>query len=321
MVHPISGHDSQTWTSGQSFSISLDGYAIGSYQFKASFEDTFGNKLVSSITVNIVDQNAPTVTYNIVGFATYNFGELTTFTWTGNDASPSNYSLSLNDEPKINETDWISGIPYDFDLSDVIGGLNKITLKLNDYAGNSGTRYIYFYMVDGEVPVIHEVPNSSIDILENQSSFLVTYNATDDVSPSHYQIWINNVKQGNDITWVNSTDIVIDLVPYLTILGNYNFTIIFYDGAGLSISHQISITVSPVQTSNSNTDTNSNTVESSTISTSPPTSPSSSQPETSSSEKNSDSGENGFLPGFHLPLVFVSFIGLISLYRIQRKHK
>lgn len=330
---PISGHDSQTWTSGQDFSISIDGLAIGSHQFIASFEDTFGNKLVSSITVNIVDQNAPTVTYNIVDFATYNFGELTTFTWTGNEASPSNYSLSLNDEPKINETDWISGIAYDFDLSDVIGGLNKITLTLNDYAGNSGTRYIYFYMVDGEVPVIHEVPNSSIDILENQSSFLVTYNATDNASPSHYQIWINNVKQGNDITWVNSTDIVIDLVPYLTIVGNYNFTIIFYDGAGLSISHQISITVSPVQTSNTNTDTNTNTnsdtntntntntVESSTISTSPPTSPSSSLPETSSSEKNSDSGENGFLPGFHLPLVFISFIGLISLYRIQRKHK
>ncbi|MHA2250325.1 MAG: right-handed parallel beta-helix repeat-containing protein [Candidatus Kariarchaeaceae archaeon] len=496
---PISGHDSQTWTSGQNFNISLDGLAIGSYQFKASFEDTFGNKLVSSITVNIVDQNAPTVTYNIVDFSTYNFGELTTFLWTGNDASPSNYSILLNDEPKINEIAWISGIEYDFDLSEVIVGLNKITLTLNDYAGNSKIRYIYFYIIEGEVPVIHEAPNSSIDIPENQSSFLVTYNATDDVSPSYYQIWINNVKQGSDITWVNSTDIVIDLVPYLTSVGNYNFTIIFYDGAGLSISHQIwitygdliypsftttpssslnvefgvsgysidiqatdanpnrfliylddsevlnetwnsgeiktyslpilaignhnvtfvltdnngnlisfevSITVSDtlfpnlssspsdlsyifgttgneiswtfedpsayyyfierngtMVVSNTNwisgipitysidelaigvynytivvydsevgytTDTvivtvtdqtsNTNTVESSTISTSPPTSPSSSQPETSGSEKNSDSGENGFLPGFHLPLFFISFIGLISLYRIQRKH-
>lgn len=312
---PISGHNSQSWTSGQNFSISLDGLGLGTHVFTATFSDTYGNTLVSTITVNVVDQSAPSVSYNIDFLANYTYGVFTTFTWNGSDASPAYYSLWLNDVPQITDQIWVSGAQYNFDLLGTIIGLNKITLHLNDSTGNSATLYIYFYMLNG--PTISQPADQSYQ--NGSTGNTISWTVTDDFS-GNYTISVDGISFANG-TWVSGSPITVNVDNFN--VGSHSVVITFTDAGNNTVMDTVVVTVTsnPPTSSAPTSSSSANPTTSSTTSTSTSSSPASNSQSSSSHSSASTKGNNGngFLPGFNFWFVLISIPVLILLQHRKLK--
>ncbi len=125
-----------TWESPLTFSYSVGELAFGTYNFTLVLSDSYGNTVVSTVWVDVLDVTPPTV--NSPADMSYVEGTTgNTITWTTTDLNPSNYVVLQNGTPyttgKLDSTS--DEIVVDVDGLEV--GTYNFTVVVYDKSGNT----------------------------------------------------------------------------------------------------------------------------------------------------------------------------------------
>jgi len=132
--------DSGNWD-GLVVQISIDGLALGSYNYTLVVYDTSGNSVSNSIVVSVVDTTDPTL--SSPDDVQFKYGDLGyNLTWTLIDVNPLIYEIFM-DLTLVSSGTWnSSGETVTVSLDEIPEGIHYLTIYVNDLAGNEASDMI-----------------------------------------------------------------------------------------------------------------------------------------------------------------------------------
>jgi hypothetical protein len=126
------------WTSGNPFSINVDGLNIGTYSYWMVVIDVAGNSVGDEVIVTVIaDSTAPNI-MSAPADTTYVVNSIgNTLTWTWNDMDPDHYEYTINGV-WTGSGPWMSGVPFIANIEGLAVGTHDILCAAYDASGNVG---------------------------------------------------------------------------------------------------------------------------------------------------------------------------------------
>lgn len=226
------------WNStSESISISVDGLSPGTYSFRLEVTDIGGNTATHTVVVTVNDITPPTIN-DVSNFSYAEYSTGNNITWSPNDLHPVSYIIYRNGV-HIKSGLWnssselivltIDGLPLN---------VYVFTILVFDIGLNNATDSVTVTVYDGTAPTIDRpIDTSYPEGVDGNSVDWTPF----DYHPSNYTIYMNEVAMRSG-SWNSSSEVISVLMDGLA-LGEYNFTIIVFDNAGLSVVDQVLITI------------------------------------------------------------------------------
>jgi hypothetical protein len=214
------------WNSSlETISISLDGLALGTYNYTALVTDQDSNTAWDTVWVTVIDGTLPIVDSPID--ITHDEGSPGgSITWSPTDLHPVSYTIYLDGSP-IKTGLWnSSGEFISISVNGHLVGEYNYTITVSDVGGNLGVDTVFIYVLDGTVPTINSP--GDINYNEGEAGGSIDWNPSDSY-PASYDIFRNEVSVTISVTGLSE--------------GTYNFTIVVYDVGGNSVSDIVWVTV------------------------------------------------------------------------------
>ncbi len=230
---------SKPWrTPNQNLWISVDGLALGDYNYTCEIMDQDNNYAYDTVWVYVYDGTAPLV--NDVGDITYPEGDSGTYSvaWSGTDTHPSKYEIFLDDNV-VKSGDWNSSSELiEYDAGGLSYGEHILTIELTDVGNNEVSDSLVVTVFDGTPPEISDQQDVQLD--EGAGGTTLIWNGID-LHPSSYTIYFNDsiIMSGD---W-NSTDEFIAVEVIGLSLGAYNYTAVLTDEGSNNAVNQAIVTV------------------------------------------------------------------------------
>ncbi len=230
---------SSSWNSpNQVMTVSVSGLALGVHNFTIVCYDESNNIGRDTVLVHVLDSIPPT----IVGPDDFEYNEGQdggTIIWDPSDAYPSNYNIYL-DEELIRTGLWNSTLEnITISASGLAAGYHNFTLLIYDLGHNSATDSVFVTVYDVTAPTI-DTP-SVAPVAEGDSSKTVAWQPYD-LHPASYEIYVEEILSKSGL-WNSSSETISISIDSQT-LGNFNYTIVVFDEAGLSNKSTVIVTVS-----------------------------------------------------------------------------
>ena len=227
------------WTNN--VTTNVDSLAIGYYNLTIVFRDTSGNIDNQTYWITVLRDDIPPVIVQQPTNTSYQ--DITTnnvISWTAIDTiKAGNYTVYIDSVP-ITTADWINNtaVPVNIDYLSV--GLHNVTIVFRDGENNSITDTIWVTVfTDTKSPVFVGQP-SNVSYLLGSTGYNASWTVIDDLGPANFTLYSNGVFVVTS-SWYNNTAITILLDGFP--VGVYNFTIVFNDTTGNSVSDTIWLTV------------------------------------------------------------------------------
>ncbi|MBS3795816.1 MAG: hypothetical protein KGY80_13005, partial [Candidatus Thorarchaeota archaeon] len=223
--------------------ISVDGLAIGAYNYTLVVYDGSGNSASDTVIVTVVDSTPPVI--GSPADVEYELGSTEhNITWSGSDEHPESYEL-LRNGTAIDSGDW-SGSEIVQSIDDLAVGVYNYTLVLIDEYDNTATDTVMVTVVDTTPPSIDRPDDIEYEV--GTTGHDITW-APSDLDPESYTVYMNDTLAYSG-TW-NGSEITTS-VDGLG-LGTYSFRLVVEDGSGNTASDTVLVTV--VQTAPTTTTT------------------------------------------------------------------
>ncbi|MHA2198793.1 MAG: hypothetical protein ACXABN_02890 [Candidatus Thorarchaeota archaeon] len=234
-LHPVSYQilregvlvKSGTWnSSGETMTISVDGLAIGSYNYTIVLVDIGSNIVTDEVIVTVYNADVPTI--NQPANQTISEGASGQFvTWNPLDLNPSSYAI-YRDGILVKSGAWNSSAEtISISLNGLSLGMYNFTAVVTDLDSNTASDTVWVTVVDGTPPVLDSPSDITYD--EGSPGGTLTWTPTD-LHPVSYTIFLEGtpIKTG---LW-NSSGESISISVNGHVVGDYNYTIRIVDVGG-----------------------------------------------------------------------------------------
>ncbi|MHA1950277.1 MAG: hypothetical protein ACW987_10415 [Candidatus Thorarchaeota archaeon] len=237
-LHPVSYQiwieevlvKSGAWnSSGETMTISVDGLAIGSYNYTIALLDIGGNPTTDEVIVTVFNADIPTI--NQPANQTISEGSTGLFvTWNPLDLNPASYAIYL-DEVLVKSGLWNSSVEtISISLDGLTLGTYNYTALVTDQDSNTAWDIVWVTVIDGTPPIV----DSPIDITYDEGSpgGSIIWSPTD-LHPVSYTIYLGGspIRTG---LW-NSSGESISISVNGHLVGEYNYTITVVDVGGFIV--------------------------------------------------------------------------------------
>jgi hypothetical protein len=228
---------SGSWASGTPFNITIDGLAVGRYNYTISAADGLGGIIDDTVLVRVT--NVPP---SVVGPADMTFDHATpghNITWIVTDPSngTTGYDVFKNGLPDGSGS-WTSGVPIVYYINGLPVGLYNYTIVVSDGLGGFAQDSVNVTVLNVP-PAITSSPNSTY--VRGSIGNQITWTITDASNGTTFYIVYQNGSQNSTGNWTSGTPVVASIDGRA--MGSYNFTIVATDGLGGSVQDQVIVTV------------------------------------------------------------------------------
>jgi parallel beta-helix repeat protein len=235
-----------SWASEIPIILSIDGLAIGTYEFIITATDGFGNIEQDSVNVSVNNTMPILTTPDDITYAIGSTGYYITWVVTDPNTAITSYTIYCNG--LVNSTgSWSSGQEIIKFVNNLYLGTYNYTIVVQDGYGNSTADEVWV-TVQNTLPIITHPVDITYNI--NTTGNSLTWAITDpDVASTHYTIYRN----GSSITtnsWISGNAITMNIDGLA--IGIYNYTIIANDGYDADISDEVLVVVQNTNPSISN---------------------------------------------------------------------
>jgi hypothetical protein len=225
-----------TWT-GAPIIESIDGLAIGVYNFTILVNDTSGNWISDEVTVSVIFPPEPTIDHPLDQIIAE--GSTTNkIDWNPEDVDPSKYEI-FQDSVLVKSGLWNSSSET---ISIFIDGLSVgvyvYEIIVYDVANHTVTDSVMVTVYDGVKPTI-DAPGDIV-IEEGDIGQTITW-TPNDLNPSSYEIFVDGVLMWTGL-WNSSSEVIIASCDGLA-YGIHVFTIFVADVGDNSESDEVVVTV------------------------------------------------------------------------------
>ena len=243
------------WTNNTALTISIDGLAVGVYNFTIVFNDANSNTMSDTTWITVFADTTSPIILQQPSNVSYRLGTTgNNLSWTViDDRGPANYSLSI-DDVFLTTNSWQNNTIVVINVDGLSLGEHKIAISFNDTFGNVISDIVYVNVwKDTNPPIILKHPEN-IQYFEGQSINATSWIVIDDLGAGNYTLLKNGTifKTGQ---WSNDTilNIPVDGLP----ISVYNLTMIFTDNSSNSVifTFWVTVTLSPISTSQASTTT------------------------------------------------------------------
>ncbi len=232
--------DGVAWTADawnlDSIYVNIDGLSYGIHTVVVTVRDVDMNSITDEVIVHVYDGTPPTISHlpNTEAF----FGDLgQKLTWDVSDLHPGSYEI-LRDDIEVSSGHWTTG-NISTSLDGLTPGVHDYAINIYDLDGNvAHDQLTVIVLVDVTAPTI-DSPADDIIIVGTVGNY-ITWTPEDDY-PESYEV----AKDGAVVeagAWAGSK--IAFSIDGLDV-GNYNFTLTVYDGAGHSASDSVVVRVYP----------------------------------------------------------------------------
>ena len=238
---------SDLWNStGETMTVSLDGLAIGVYNYTIVVTDIGGYTTIDTVIVTVVDDlTIPTID-SPDNQTIYEGSTMNSIVWSPSDDYPVSYQI-LRDGSELVTDDWDGG-----NISISIDGLGlgnyNYTIVVFDIGGNSVTDTVWITVLDGTAPTIDSPADIEYEVGETGNS--ITWTPTD-LHPASYTIYRDSTVIESD-DWDGGT-ITINVDGLSA--GSYNYTLVVTDVGGNTATDTVIVTVTTPTTTPTTTTT------------------------------------------------------------------
>lgn len=188
-----------TWLSSVPINISVDGLAVGVYNYTISVNDTSNNldsdEVIVTVTGDPVLDSPSDVAYTVDDTGNW-------INWTATDTDPANYTIYRNGSDIENGT-WTSGVPINVSVDGLAIGVYNYTILVNDTSNNQASDLVYVTVSSSiETSTGYFVIPSNRDYYPETVLTLRMANLTED---DYYGILIGANQVTADQQWNNFT--------------------------------------------------------------------------------------------------------------------
>ncbi len=234
---------------GSAISLNVDGLSRGIYNYTIVVYDRTGHTNNDSVYVIVNDATAPSIDHpDDIHYDEGSIGN--SITWSPSDLHPNLYEV-YRDGLKIESGQWTGGSIV-VNVDGHTAGIYNYTLRVLDQDNNEAQDTVFVYVEDHNAPTVDHPADISYVVGETGHS--IQWSATDN-HPDHYSLYRNGTHLETH-AW-NGSPVTIDVDGLLA--GTYNYTIVFYDESGNSVSDTVIVTVTPSSTTTTTTTTTSTT--------------------------------------------------------------
>ncbi|MGM0687211.1 MAG: hypothetical protein ACQET3_09605, partial [Promethearchaeati archaeon] len=245
------GTTNHTWE--EPYQITING-VVGSKHLDVYANDTWGHWSHKHYIFEL-DNDAPEISLDAPGNGTLQpAGVLVNLTISENN--PEDVLYHWDDASTNETTTWFPSIPMIAD-----DGWHTLHVYATDQASNSA--YVnYTFLVDATAPAVD--PVDDISFHEGTTGHEIAWSASD-VHPHSYTIYRNGSLYDNG-DWTDTGDVITVDLDGLS-LGTFNFTVVFADEVGNTMSDTVIVTVMMESTTTTTTTGTTTTTETSTTTT------------------------------------------------------
>lgn len=217
---------SSSWDNSTTMSDSLDGLALGVYNYTIVIGDISNNNIIDQVLITIADTTGPDLTSisppgNIT--VTEQDDSLLLITWTPTDFHPDTYNITRDGALITLNAFWFSNnsIIQIVETSLEAGNYQYTLFAMDDF-GNVANHSVFIFVIDNTVPNINSPGNVSFS--EGTTGNTISWSATD-THPDSYQLYLNTILwkfgswEGGSISF-NLDDLT---------LSSNNLTMVFFD--------------------------------------------------------------------------------------------
>ena len=227
-----------TWLDNNLITIGIDNLASGVYNYTLFVNDTEGNYNTDEATVTVVDDLGPSLVETIAPSVIAEDSNGNQIQWNLTDVHPNLFSVYRNNS-EIQSGAWDNPSYITVPISSNAIGVYNYTLVANDSSGNQLITTVFVTVTDLTNPVLTAQPNAQVSYDEGTTGNVIEWTATDKHAGS-----AELLRNGSTVatqSWTSGVPNSFN-VDGLSI-GTYNFTIVFTDQYGNSISHQVILIV------------------------------------------------------------------------------
>ncbi|MGV9103490.1 MAG: hypothetical protein ACOC3C_05190, partial [Candidatus Thorarchaeota archaeon] len=245
------GTTNHTWE--EPYQITING-VVGSKHLHVYANDTWGHWSHKHYIFEL-DNDAPVISLDAPGNGTLQpAGVLVNLTISENN--PEDVLYHWDDASTNQSTTWFPSIPMIAD-----DGWHTLHVYATDQASNSAYAN-YTFLVDATAPAVD--PVDDISFYEGTTGHEIAWSASD-VHPHSYTIYKNGSLYDNG-DWTDTGDVITVDLDVLS-LGTFNFTVVFADEVGNTVSDTVIVTVMMESTTTTTTTGTTTTTETSTTTT------------------------------------------------------
>ena len=233
------------WTSGIAINYNIpDGFDVGSYIYKVTFTDDYGNFITEGVNFTVEDTTNPVITVSPNNITVENGYTGQILSWTATDAHPDTYSIDLLGTGIVaGPIVWTSGNAITYNIPNGFGlGSYLYTVSFTDLSGNFITDIVNFTVVEDTTNPVITVTPDNITAEFGYTALSISWTATD-TNPDTYTIEL--LETGiviGPITWSSGSPITYD-IPDGFDPGVYTFNITLTDESGNTASTTVSVTI------------------------------------------------------------------------------
>ena len=218
--------------------VNIDGLSYGSHILVLTVWDVDRNPVTDEVKVHVYDNVAPTISH-LTNTEAFVGGSGQALTWDVYDRHPGTYRI-LRDGVEVSSGPWVNG-NITTSLDSLSLGIHEYDISLYDDGGNGAHDQVIVNVLEDATWPSLDSPADIIFIVGTTENY-VTWTPDDD-HPKNYE-----VRQGKAVvdsgTWSGSR--ILFSLDGLSV-GNYNFTLTVYDGAGHSASDSVGVKVYPYE--------------------------------------------------------------------------
>ncbi|OLS28196.1 MAG: hypothetical protein HeimC2_08510 [Candidatus Heimdallarchaeota archaeon LC_2] len=213
------------WNNLENITYSLNGLALGIYNYTIVINDTSGYKIQYRSYVIVLDLTNPIISLSPGDISNYiedsTGNELT---WKVTDNNPGTYQITIN-SVIVESSTWLSGSPITINIDNFAIGTYDFILIATDEFGNPISDTITVTVSDQTIPDII-LESGNIGYIESDIGNLLIWTATDKHEGT-YDLYRNGTKIGLTFSWTGGNNISIDVDGLSAAV--YNFTIQIFD--------------------------------------------------------------------------------------------
>ncbi|MHA2032150.1 MAG: hypothetical protein ACW99Q_22495, partial [Candidatus Kariarchaeaceae archaeon] len=235
--------DTGGWLNINDISISIDGLVKGNYNYTIVVSDSSNNMAIQTTFVTVIEITPPQITFTS-GNQTIIEGSIgNTINWTASDNYANMYYVYS--QGSIYSSDiWTDNILEIVSIDGLDIGIYNFTVLIVDESSNSVKFTVFVTVIDTSSPVIIN-DTGSLEMIVGTSDNTLLWSASDK-NAGAYEIYRDGAILSTS-TWISQTEISIDLDGLS--IGEYNFTIVFYDTSNNSVQSISLVSVKFIKTS------------------------------------------------------------------------
>ncbi len=214
-------------SSGETMTISVDGLAIGVYNYTIVLVDIGGLITTDEVSVTVFSADLPSIDHPVNQTISEDSVGLQ-IVWNPLDLNPSTYAV-YQEGILVKSGLWNSSVEtISISLDGLSLGTYNYTIIVTDQDTNTATDTVWITVIDGTPPVVDSPSDITYD--EDETGSAITWNPSD-LHPVSYTIYLEGspIKSG---LW-NSSSEPISISVDGQLVGEYNFTIVVLDIGGL----------------------------------------------------------------------------------------